>query len=118
MLVLAVGATIQTYLSGLEQLRMEAAISRDNAPANHAREATQLLKQADNLALKMAAAPIAGGAGLLLVIFAGSGSLRRRWIKYLAETNRDLETTGAKTSLPACRCQIDRGGEPEAPGGT
>jgi two-component system sensor kinase FixL len=96
MLALAVGATIQTYLSGMETLRAEAAHFADNAPYNRAQEATQLLKQADNLALKMAAAPIAGGAGLLLVIFAGSGSLRRRWIKYQAETNREMEQQAQK----------------------
>ncbi len=96
MMALAVGATIQTYLSGLEKLRAEAAHFADNAPASRAHEATQLLKQADQWALTMAAAPIAGGVGLLLVIFAGSGSLRRRWIKYLAETNRDLEQRAQK----------------------
>src|SRR5258708_37492904 len=110
MLVLAVGATIQTYLSGLEQLRMEAAHFADNAPANHAREATQLLKQADNLALKMAAAPIAGGAGPPLGIFAGGGSLRRRRRNDLAATEPDLEQQAQKIHSQLVDAKITEAG--------
>jgi len=60
------------------------------------------------------------GRDLLLVIFAGSGSLRRRWIKYPPlETEPGPGTTGAKNFTPKLvDAKLNRGGEPEAPGGT
>jgi len=95
-LALAVGLAVQTYLAGMETLRAQAARFTDSTTPNRPQGVLQFLKQADRLALEMAAAPIAGGALLLLVMFAGGQSLRRRWIKYHALMTREVEQRAQK----------------------
>jgi two-component system, LuxR family, sensor kinase FixL len=90
-ILLAISASISTYLSGLQELKSLAAQIKDKAHSGSSQTVTELMAKADHWALVMAGSGVAGGIGFFIVTIVGAKWLHRRWLKTHLEIRQESE---------------------------
>lgn len=86
---LTIGGCVWLYMSGLQTLHALTAQNSDNSTANPA--IIKVVNHANQWALQMGLAAIAGGAGLFLVSLMGSRLSRRKWETSHAQVIQEVE---------------------------